>query len=140
MVLFQTFGSVRRKLVVLIAENHPALRAVVADCLAEAFPGCECILCGGAEAVGQATRSRSLDAIVLDIGLPGLDGIDRIPQIKAVAPGVPVVVITAHYEEFCRCVALAAGASDYIRKEAIHEKLPAALSRLLPCKGKLGQS
>ena len=124
-------ATVQEELVLLIVENHRLLRSVTADCLAEAFPGCRCIFRGSGEGAVQAARSKRLDAILMDIGLPGIDGIEATRQIRLFAPRIPVVMLTGHREDFFRHIARAAGASGYVLKEAMYEELAAVLSKLL---------
>lgn len=58
----------------------------------------------------------SIDAIVLDLGLPGMNGIDTIGKIHAKVPGVPVIMLTGTNDVETAVQAIKAGASDYITK------------------------
>ncbi len=83
----------------------------------------------GADALAQA---RATDAIVLDLGLPDMDGVDVCRQLRrAVAPAVPVLVLTARSGEADVVVALDAGADDYVTKPFRLAELEARLRALL---------
>jgi len=64
------------------------------------------------------------DLVVLDLGLPDVDGVDLCRELRASAPAVPILVLTARQEEIDVIVGLDAGANDYVTK-------PFRLSELL---------
>jgi DNA-binding NarL/FixJ family response regulator len=84
----------------------------------------------GREAVDLAARLK-LDAVVMDIEMPGLDGVEATRQLLEHKPDLPVVAISGHeYEE--RVLEIrAAGAADYVRKSRVDEDLAATLLALL---------
>ena len=63
-----------------------------------------------------AAEASALDAVVLDLMLPGLDGIEVLRRLRTARPTVPVIMLTARGEEDDRLVGLEAGADDYIVK------------------------
>ncbi|TYL53254.1 response regulator transcription factor [Agromyces mariniharenae] len=63
-----------------------------------------------------AAEASALDAVVLDLMLPGLDGIEVLHRLRTARPTVPVIMLTARGEEDDRLVGLEAGADDYIVK------------------------
>ena len=84
----------------------------------------------GREAVDLAARLK-LDAVVMDIEMPELDGVEATRQLLEHKPDLPVVAISGHeYEE--RVLEIrAAGAADYVRKSRVDEDLAATLLALL---------
>lgn len=64
----------------------------------------------------EAARWRTHDAIILDRGMPDGDGLSRIPGLRAAAPGVPIIVLTAHNDMADRITGLDGGADDYLGK------------------------
>ena len=85
----------------------------------------------GREAVELAGRL-TLDAIVMDIEMPELDGVEATRQLQEQSPEVPVVAISGtDYEE--RVLEIrAAGAADYVRKSRVGEDLVDALLAVIP--------
>jgi DNA-binding NarL/FixJ family response regulator len=84
----------------------------------------------GREAVGLAERLAP-DAVVMDIEMPLLDGVEATRQLRAATPELPIVAVSGHdYEE--RVLEIRqAGADDYVRKARVADELPRVLSSLL---------
>jgi two-component system nitrate/nitrite response regulator NarL len=87
----------------------------------------------GREAVDLA-RDLDLDAVVMDIEMPVLDGVEATQHLQEQAPELPVVAISGHdYEE--RVLEIRhAGAVDYVRKARVEEELADALVAALRAK------
>ncbi|HKU56864.1 MAG TPA: response regulator transcription factor [Gaiellaceae bacterium] len=86
--------------------------------------------CNGREAVKLAERL-SPDAVVMDIEMPVLDGVEATRLLRAAMPDLPIVAVSGHdYEE--RVLEIrSAGAHDYVRKARIEDELPRVLVALL---------
>lgn len=84
----------------------------------------------GREAVELAERIGP-DAVVMDVEMPVLDGVEATRLLRAVAPSLPIVAVSGHdYEE--RVLEIRqAGADDYVRKARMADELPRVLSVLL---------
>ena len=84
----------------------------------------------GRAAVELAARVRP-DAVVMDVEMPVLDGVDATRLLRQTAPQLPIVAISGHdYEE--RVLEIrTAGARDYVRKARVEEDLATALAALL---------
>ena len=84
----------------------------------------------GREAVELVERL-SPDAVVMDIEMPTLDGVEATRLLRAAAPELPIVAVSGHdYEE--RVLEIRqAGANDYVRKARLAEELPRVLATLL---------
>jgi two-component system secretion response regulator SsrB len=65
--------------------------------------------------------------VVLDLGLPGINGLDLIPQLRCRWPQIAILAYTAHVEEFMAIRTLAAGAMGYVLKNSSRQVLLAAL-------------
>jgi CheY-like chemotaxis protein len=87
----------------------------------------------GREAVEIAGRLQ-IDAIVMDIEMPELDGVEATRQLQELQPDVPVIAISGtDYEE--RVLEIRdAGAVDYVRKSRVDEDLAAALIAAIPAR------
>jgi DNA-binding response OmpR family regulator len=75
-------------------------------------------------------RNESFDAVLLDLGLPDMDGLDLIEQMRSFSQ-VPVMVISARQSPEVVSRAMASGANDYLTKPYYYQKLLARLNILL---------
>ncbi|HEY3549505.1 MAG TPA: response regulator transcription factor [Gaiellaceae bacterium] len=84
----------------------------------------------GRDAVDLAEQI-GLEAVVMDIEMPLLDGVEATRQIREADPELPIVAVSCHdYEE--RVLEIRqAGANDYVRKARLADELPRALAALL---------
>ena len=82
---------------------------------------------------GDAVRAaaRGVAAVVLDLGLPDVDGVEVCRRLREVAPGTPVLMLTARTSEADIVVGLDAGADDYVTKPFRLAELLARLRALL---------
>jgi DNA-binding NtrC family response regulator len=85
----------------------------------------------GLEACAQAPP----DAVLLDVRLPGRDGIDALPELRALAPGAPVVVMTAFGDLDTAVRAVNAGAYDYLVKPFDLDRVARTVARALADRG-----
>jgi signal transduction histidine kinase len=113
---------------VLVVEDNPANLAMVADYLS--VKGYEVVVAHeGAEAVAQ-TRETHPDAIVMDIQMPGMDGLEAIRCIRAdpTVATVPIIALTALATPTDRKQCLDAGANDYLSKPVSLRSLVKAIA------------
>jgi two-component system response regulator BaeR len=96
-----------------IVEDEPKLAALLADYFAQAGFTTTCI--GDGNAVLPALRAAAPDLVLLDIMLPGRDGIEVLKELRGFSR-VPVILLTARVEEIDRLLGLELGADDYICK------------------------
>lgn len=95
----------------------------------------------GAQALAGFAAHRP-DLVLLDLGLPGMDGMELFKQFRRAVSGVPVVIVTSRAAEMDRVVALEMGADDYVTKPFSARELAARcktiLSRTLPAAAAAG--
>ncbi|HZR82694.1 MAG TPA: response regulator transcription factor [Candidatus Binatia bacterium] len=84
----------------------------------------------GADAQSLAARN-TYDLVILDLGLPDVDGLDLLARLRAREPHVPVLVLTARGTTTDRVTGLDAGADDYVAKPFAFAELEARLRALL---------
>jgi len=77
--------------------------------------------------VYNACRRHAPDIVVLDLGLPGINGLDLIPQLHRRLPQMAILAYTAHMEETMAIRTLSAGALGYVLKNSSRQVLLAAL-------------
>ncbi len=89
----------------------------------------------GQEALAAVARGRS-DLVILDLGLPDIDGVDVIRAIRADDASIPVVVLSARRDQSDKVEALDAGADDYVTKpfgvDELLARIRASLRRASP--------
>lgn len=78
-----------------------------------------------------AAAARGVSAVVLDLGLPDIDGVEVCRRLRVIAPGAPVLMLTARTSEADVVVGLDAGADDYVTKPFRLAELMARLRALL---------
>jgi len=115
---------------ILIADDHEVARQGI-RALLESHPGWE--VCAeakdGREAVELATNSKP-DIVLLDIGMPNLNGLDAARQILAMSPTIRILILTMHDAEQVVREVLAAGARGFVLKSDAARDLVAAVDAL----------
>jgi len=84
----------------------------------------------GAAAVALAER-RKPDVVIMDVRMPGMDGLEATKQISQRAPGTAVIIFTAYSERTLLSRGLESGAKGYILKEAPHDTLLRAIEKVV---------
>lgn len=75
-------------------------------------------------------RKNDYDVVILDISMPGKDGLDTLKELKGIKPDLPVLIFTIYPEEQYAVRVLKAGASGYINKESEPELLIEAIRKV----------
>ena len=114
---------------VLVVDDEPKIVEVVRDYLADAGFAVTTATDGPA-ALDQA-RAATPDLVVLDLGLPGLNGLDVARELRRRTPTVPIVMLTARGDELDRVLGLELGADDYIVKPFSPRELVARVRAVL---------
>jgi DNA-binding response OmpR family regulator len=113
---------------VLVVDDEDAIRAAVHRALeSEGFRVEEAGT--GADALAIA-RSRPPDAVILDLGLPDMSGLDVLRELRS-ASTVPILVLSGRAEETDRVTSLELGADDYVVKPFLARELAARIRALL---------
>ena len=114
---------------ILLAEDDVALAERLVGALASAGFVVDHAREGGqAEFLGQ---TEEFDAVVLDIGLPGMDGLAVLDRWRAAGRGMPVLVLTARARWHDKLAGFDAGADDYLTKPSQTEELVLRLRALI---------
>jgi DNA-binding NarL/FixJ family response regulator len=115
---------------VLLADDHAIVRAGLKEILADT---------GDIEVAGEATNGQEVlarvsaqdfDVAVLDMSMPGRNGIELIKLVKREKPKLRILILSMHSEEQYAVRALKAGASGYLSKNSAADELVAAIRRI----------
>lgn len=116
---------------VLVVDDHDVVRKGLMKVLAEALKPIKVDEArNGPEAVSKVWKSE-YDLVVLDISMPGKNGLDVLKEIKQHRPKLPVIIFTMHPEEQFAIRAMRAGASGYLTKECAGDELVLAIRKAL---------
>ena len=116
---------------ILLADDHALVRQGIKQIMAKEFFGA---------AIGEASTAHELlalvhqerwDIVVLDLTMPGSNGLDVLKQVKHDHPQLPVLILSMYPEDQFAVRALRAGASGYLNKEGAPEELVQALRKVL---------
>lgn len=108
---------------VLLADDHAIIRDGVKEILADT----DDLLVAGEAANGndvlRLVNEQKWDILVLDISMPGKNGLELIKLVRSINPRLPILIFSMHQEEQYALRALHAGASGYLTKESDGEVL-----------------
>lgn len=115
---------------VLIADDHPIVREGLKQILSDT----DDILVIGEADSGQAvlnyTAKTNYDVILLDISMPGRDGLEVLKELKQLKPKLPVLVLSMYPEEHYAVRVLRSGASGYLTKSSAPDELISAIRKV----------
>jgi DNA-binding NarL/FixJ family response regulator len=111
---------------ILLVDDHPITRAALASLLEGHGFSVAGEAADGEEAIELARRLRP-DLVLLDLSMPGLDGLQALPRIREAAPEAEVVVLTASGTEENLLAAIRGGAAGYLLKSEPPERIAAFL-------------
>ena len=116
---------------VLLADDHALVRAGMRSLLRD-IEGVEVVgeAADGAEALAMAARTRP-DAVLLDIAMRGMGGLEAAARFREQHPGVKVVILSMHASEEYVLQALRAGAAAYLIKDSATAELEIALKSVM---------
>jgi len=115
---------------ILVVDDHPTFRRGLAAAIAEQA---DLVVCGEAEDAQkalEAMRRLKPDIAIIDISLPGTNGIELIKQMAAEQPGLAFLVLSMHDETYFALRALRAGARGYVMKAEAPSEILAALRKI----------
>jgi len=114
---------------VLVADDEDTLRANLAQVLQE--EGFDVIACPSGDEALRALQSHVVDALITDLRMPGLSGMELVDHARKIAPDAVIIVVTAFGEVETAVEAMRKGVQDYLCKPLIFDELIFKLKRLL---------
>jgi DNA-binding response OmpR family regulator len=114
---------------VLAVDDDPSVRQMIADYLGDNDIRVTA-LAGGLQ-IEETLAREVIDLVVLDVRLPGEDGMEIARRLRAESPGLPIVMLTGRKEEADRVMGLELGADDYLTKPFSPRELLARIRALL---------
>jgi DNA-binding NarL/FixJ family response regulator len=115
---------------ILVADDHAVVRKGIIQILeGESSVSVEGEASNGHELL-DLVRKREWDAVIMDLNMPGLNGLDLLKQVHAVRAGLPVLILTIQPEDLYARRLLQAGAAGYLCKESVTEELVVAVRKV----------
>jgi DNA-binding NarL/FixJ family response regulator len=117
---------------VIIVDDHPLFRAALKQALSGAFKGIKLDEAGTLDAVTERLdRDSDVDLVLLDLKMPGVQGLSGLMFLRAQYPAVPIAVVSASDEPHIIRRALDLGASGFIPKSLAVEDMRKAIAAIL---------
>lgn len=114
---------------VLIVDDHAAVRQGVRQLLGETLhPDVQAEASNADEAIAMVSRE-PWDVVILDVNMPGKNGLEALKAMKRTRPDLPVIMFSVYPPEQVEKRLLAAGADAYVRKDCAAEELVQAIRR-----------
>lgn len=114
---------------ICVVEDDAAIRRGLVDSLR--FAGYVVLECADGASARRTLGHADLDLVLLDVVLPGLDGLDYLPELRRARPTLPVILVTARGAEEDRVRGLRTGADDYVVKPFSSSELLARVEAVL---------
>lgn len=115
----------------LIADDHAIVRKGLAQILCDEFPNAQVKEVMNSNQVLEETRKEPWDVILLDISMPGRNGIETLKQLRAEGVKAPILMLSMHPEDQYGVRVLKAGASGFLSKDSATDELLTAVHRVL---------
>jgi DNA-binding NarL/FixJ family response regulator len=116
---------------ILIADDHAIVRKGLVQLLREEFHFASITEAANSAEVAEKAKGVIWDVILLDISMPGRNGLDVLKQLRADGVKAPVLMLSMHPEDQYALRVLKAGASGFLNKDSATEELIAAVHRVL---------
>jgi DNA-binding NarL/FixJ family response regulator len=117
---------------ILIADDHPLFREAIINVIENSFEGCKTLETEDLEsALALAQNEEDLDLILLDLNMPGMNGLNGLITLRNDLPTVPVVIVSAEEDKQIVLQAITYGAVGFITKSSPREQMTEALKQIL---------
>jgi two-component system invasion response regulator UvrY len=116
---------------ILIVEDHSAIATAMRLLLKRAFPACRLQVAESAESALTYCEAEPPDIVIMDISLPGMNGIEATRRIKAMYPATEVIIHTGNDMPIFQEESETVGAAAFISKRDTSKALVPVISRLM---------
>lgn len=117
---------------ILIADDHPLFREAIINVIENSFTGCQTLETEDLEsALEIAQNEDDLDLILLDLNMPGMNGLNGLITLRNDLPTVPVVIVSAEEDKQIVLQAITYGAVGFITKSSPRDQMTQALEQIL---------
>jgi|ERR1043165_2411248 DNA-binding NarL/FixJ family response regulator len=116
---------------ILIADDHAIVRKGLIQLLREEFRSAQVTEASNSDEVCDKARGKIWDIILLDISMPGRNGVDILKQLRAEGTKAPILMLSMHPEDQYAVRVLKAGASGFLNKDSATEELIKAIHKVL---------
>ncbi len=115
---------------ILVVDDHAIVRDGLKRILVDTPDMVVADEASNGEEVINKVGNNHYDLVLLDISLPGRDGLDVLKQLKCTNPGIPVLILSMYPEEHYAVRSLRAGASGYLTKQSSSDELIGAIRKV----------
>lgn len=115
---------------ILVADDHPIVRQGLKQILSEYPDMTVADEAGNGKEVLSKIAKKDYDIVLLDISMPGRNGLDILKELKTKKPKLPVLVLSIYPEDQYAVRVLKLGAAGYLTKESVPEELVAAIRKV----------
>ncbi len=116
---------------ILICDDHPSIRKGIKLILESEFPASKVSEASNAAEVLKKMNGKIWDILILDVDMPGRNGLDVLKQLKDEGVKTPVLVFSMHPEELIAIRAIKLGAAGYLSKDTADEELIKAINHIM---------
>ena len=116
---------------ILLVDDHPLVRRGIAQVLLEKIAAETVHECASAIEAMKEILDATWDLVILDLSLPGKNGLELLKEMKAARPRLPVLVLSTYPEQQFATRVLRAGAAGYLTKDASPDVLGTAVRKVL---------
>jgi DNA-binding response OmpR family regulator len=113
----------------LVVDDDASIRSVLGRSLP--YEGFDVTSAADGRAALQVLREQAVDCLILDIGMPGIDGLEVCRRLRQAGDSTPIILLTAYDDTGDRDCGLEAGADDYLVKPFALDELVARVHALL---------